>query len=129
MGMEDTTLGKNTNNTTKDTGVNSIPQGGQSAEAQAVVDEIMKKYDRESNVRPWKGVYDKVIKGLLAAFSLFMIYMNLFAVWDERIRRPLFVGIVILFIFILYPSGKNHLMKKLYMHKIINVLGSNGKAE
>ena len=105
-----------TNNTTKDAGVNSIPQGGQSAEAQAVVDEIMKKYDRESNVRPWKGVYDKVIKGLLAAFSLFMIYMNLFAVWDERIRRPLFVGIVILFIFILYPSGKNHLKPQKQNH-------------
>ena len=105
-----------TNNTTKDAGVNSIPQGGQSAEAQAVVDEIMKKYDRESNVRPWKGVYDMVIKGLLALFSLFMIYMNLFAVWDERIRRPLFVGIVIVFIFILYPSGKNHLKPQKQNH-------------
>ncbi len=105
-----------TNNTTKDAGVNSIPQGGQSAEAQAVVDEIMKKYDRESNVRPWKGVCDKVIKVLLALFSLFMIYMNLFAVWDERIRRPLFVGIVIVFIFILYPSGKNHLKPQKQNH-------------
>ena len=116
MGMEDTTLEEKTNNTTKDAGVNSIPQGGQSAEAQAVVDEIMKKYDRESNVRPWKGVYDMVIKGLLALFSLFMIYMNLFAVWDERIRRPLFVGIVIVFIFILYPSGKNHLKPQKQNH-------------
>ncbi|MCR5008536.1 MAG: TRAP transporter permease [Oribacterium sp.] len=114
--MEDTTLEEKTNNTTKDAGVNSIPQGGQSAEAQAVVDEIMKKYDRESNVRPWKGVYDKVIKVLLALFSLFMIYMNLFAVWDERIRRPLFVGIVIVFIFILYPSGKNHLKPQKQNH-------------
>ena len=106
-----------TNNTTKkDAGVNSIPQGEQSAEAQAVVDEIMKKYDRESNVRPWKGVYDKAIKVLLAVFSLFMIYMNLFAVWDERIRRPLFVGIVIVFIFILYPSGKNHLKPQKQNH-------------
>ena len=116
MGMEDTTLEEKTNNTTKDAGVNSIPQGGQSAEAQAVVDEIMKKYDRESNVRPWKGVCDKVIKVLLALFSLFMIYMNLFAVWDERIRRPLFVGIVIVFIFILYPSGKNHLKPQKQNH-------------
>ena len=117
MGMEDTTLEEKTNNTTKkDAGVNSIPQGEQSAEAQAVVDEIMKKYDRESNVRPWKGVYDKAIKVLLAVFSLFMIYMNLFAVWDERIRRPLFVGIVIVFIFILYPSGKNHLKPQKQNH-------------
>lgn len=71
------------------------------------VEELMKKYDRESNVRPWEGIPAIVIKVLLAAFSVFMIYMNLFAVWDERIRRPLFLGIVILFVFILYPARKS----------------------
>ena len=73
---------------------------------QADVDAIMKKYDRESNTRPWEGKPAKVIQLLLAAFSLFMIYMNLFAVWDERIRRPLFLGIVVLFVFLLFPIKK-----------------------
>ncbi|OON86725.1 C4-dicarboxylate ABC transporter [Oribacterium sp. C9] len=94
----------------KETG--TLTQAEQSLDTQAAVDEIMKKYDRESNTRTWTGVPDIVIKVLLAAFSLFMIYMNLFAVWDERIRRPLFVGIVILFIFILFPAGKSHHTKK-----------------
>ncbi len=71
------------------------------------VDEIMKKYDRESNIRPWEGIPAIVVKVLLAAFSIFMIYMNLFAVWDERIRRPLFLGIVIIFVFILFPARKS----------------------
>ena len=43
----------------------------------ADVEEIMKKYDRESNVRPWTGIPAIVIKVLLAGFSLFMIWMNL----------------------------------------------------
>ena len=73
----------------------------------ADVDEIMKKYDRESDTRPWDGVPAIVIKVLLAGFSLFMIWMNLFTVWDERIRRPLFLGTVILFVFILFPARKN----------------------
>ena len=73
---------------------------------QADVDAIMKKYDRESNRRPWEGKPAKVIQLLLAAFSLFMICMNLFAVWDERIRRPLFLGIVVLFVFLLFPIKK-----------------------
>ena len=73
----------------------------------ADVDEIMKKYDRESNTRPWEGVPAMVIKVLLAAFSLFMIYMNLFTVWDERIRRPLFLGIIVIFVFVLFPARKN----------------------
>ena len=74
--------------------------------SQADVDEIMKKYDRESNVRPWKGIPAMVIKAALAAFALFMIYMNLFTVWDERIRRPLFLGIVVVFVFVIFPARK-----------------------
>ncbi len=73
----------------------------------ADVDEIMKKYDRESNTRPWEGTPALVIKVLLAAFSLFLIYMNLFTVWDERIRRPLFLGIIVIFVFVLYPVRKS----------------------
>ena len=73
----------------------------------ADVDEIMKKYDRESNTRPWEGVPAIVIKALLALFSLFMVYMNLFTVWDERIRRPLFLGIIVIFVFVLFPARKN----------------------
>ncbi len=78
-----------------------------SADAAQSVEEMMKKYDRESNTRIWVGVPAIVIKAILACFSLFMIYMNLFAVWDERVRRPLFLGLVILFVFILYPASKS----------------------
>ncbi len=87
--------------------LNQNPAGDASVGSAADVEELMKKYDRESNVRPWEGIPAIVIKVLLAAFSVFMIYMNLFAVWDERIRRPLFLGIVILFVFILYPARKS----------------------
>ncbi|MBO7709466.1 MAG: TRAP transporter permease [Lachnospiraceae bacterium] len=80
---------------------------GAAAGSAADVEEIMKKYDRESNTRPWEGVPAIVIKVLLAAFSVFMIYMNLFTVWDERIRRPLFLGIVVIFVFVLFPARKS----------------------
>ena len=93
-------------NNEKDT-LNSAPAEDPSVGTAADVEELMKKYDRESNVRPWEGVPAIVIKVLLAAFSVFMIYMNLFAVWDERIRRPLFLGIIILFVFLLYPASKS----------------------
>ena len=87
--------------------LNNAPAGDPSVGTAADVEELMKKYDRESNTRPWEGIPAIVIKVMLAAFSVFMIYMNLFAVWDERIRRPLFLGIVILFVFILYPARKS----------------------
>ncbi len=72
----------------------------------ADVDAIMKKFDRESNVRIWEGKPKTIIRIALALFALFMVWMNMFATWDERFRRPLFVGIVILFIFILFPVKK-----------------------
>lgn len=80
----------------------------------ADVEEIMKKYDRESNVRIWEGTPKFVIRVMLAFFALFMVWMNMFATWDERFRRPLFVGMIILFVFLLYPlkkgtSRKNHI--------------------
>ena len=110
--MEDTTLEEKTKNMTEAVESKETGTLTEALDSQAAVDEIMKKYDRESNTRTWTGVPDTVIKVLLAAFSLFMIYMNLFAVWDERIRRPLFVGIVIIFIFILFPARKSHHTKK-----------------
>lgn len=41
------------------------------------VDAVMKKYDRESNVRVWEGKPKTVIRFLMAAFSLFCIYLTL----------------------------------------------------
>lgn len=76
----------------------------------------MKKYDRESNTRIWEGVPKKVVRYLLAAFALLMVYMNLFANWDERVRRSLFVGIVIILSFLVYPAKKGQHEEKSYSH-------------
>ena len=72
----------------------------------ADVEEIMKKYDRESNTRIWTGTPGMIIKFAMAAFALFMIWLNLFANWDERIRRCLFLGTIIVFAFVMYPMRK-----------------------
>lgn len=81
--------------------VNAMETGGREDVAR-----IMKKYDRESNTRPWSGAFERAIQLLLAAFSIFCIYMNLFAVWDERVRRPLFLGFVVILVFLLFPAKK-----------------------
>ena len=78
---------------------------------QADVDEIMKKYDRESNVRIWEGLPKQVIHYGLAAFSLFLMWMNLFCTWSETKRRPMFLGLVILFVFIVFPRKKGGIQK------------------
>ena len=70
------------------------------------VEAIMKKYDRESNTRVWTGKYAVALRWLTALFGIGLIWMNMFAKWDERFRRPLFVGLIILFVFAYYPLKK-----------------------
>ena len=73
----------------------------------ADVEEIMKKYDQESNTRTFDGVFALVVKGILTAFSLYLVYMNTFAVWDSRIRRASFLGLTLMLAFLLYPARKH----------------------
>ena len=70
------------------------------------VEAIMKKYDRESNTRIWEGTPRKILRILTALFGIFLIVMNMWIKMDERARRPLFLGLVILLVFIYYPIKK-----------------------
>lgn len=91
--------------------VNTAPAADASTGTAEDVEAIMKKYDRESNTCIWEGVPKTVVRYLLAAFALLMVYMNLFTNWDERVRRSLFVGIVIILSFLVYPAKKGSTKK------------------
>jgi TRAP transporter 4TM/12TM fusion protein len=80
------------------------------------VQAMMEKYDRESNTRIYEGVPAKVMRWFLVGFSLFSVYMNLIAMWDERTRRASFVGLLILMAFSLYPARKQSREKKRVNH-------------
>lgn len=71
-----------------------------------VITDVMKKYDRESNVRVFEGVPKQIVHWSLVAFSLFMVYMNLFATWGAQIRRCTFLGMVVLLVYVIYPMKK-----------------------
>ncbi len=73
---------------------------------QAAVDAVMKKYDRESNTRLWEGWQRWVVYGILAAFSLFVIYVTLFATWLDLIRYPSFFGSILLIGYLVFPAKK-----------------------
>lgn len=70
------------------------------------VDAIMKKYDRESNQRVWTGVPKLVIRVIMVAFSLWCIYVTLFATFLEEIRLTSFMGMIIVMGFLIYPAKK-----------------------
>ena len=74
----------------------------------ADVEAVMKKYDRESNVRIWEGTPKYVVMGLLAAFSLFCIAMTLWSKALQEVALTSFLGLVVIIGFMTYPASKNH---------------------
>lgn len=70
------------------------------------VDAVMKKYDRESNQRTWTGKQGLVVKTIIVAFSLWCIYVTLFATFLEEIRLTSFMALIILMGFLIYPARK-----------------------
>lgn len=78
----------------------------EAVDVQADVDSVMRKYDRESNTRIWEGKPKIAITVILAAFSLWCIYVTLFATFLEEIRLTSFMGLIILMGFLIYPSKK-----------------------
>ncbi len=70
------------------------------------LDAVMKKFDRESNTRVWEGAANVVVKSVLAAFSLFCIYVTLFASWLEELRLTTFVAFIIFIGYLMYPAKK-----------------------
>lgn len=67
---------------------------------------VMKKFDRESNTRIWEGKAKIVVNCILAAFSLFCIYVTFFATWLDAIRLATFVGCIVLIGYLIYPIKK-----------------------
>ncbi|MBR6741441.1 MAG: TRAP transporter fused permease subunit [Clostridia bacterium] len=70
------------------------------------LDAVMKKFDRESNTRVWEGKAKVVVNCILAAFSLFCIYVTFFATWLDSIRLSSFMGAIVLIGFLVYPAKK-----------------------
>ena len=76
------------------------------ADAPMDVEAVMKKYDRESNVRLWEGKPKIAINCILAAFSLFCIYVTFFATWLDLVRLASFVGCIVFIGFLVFPARK-----------------------
>ena len=76
------------------------------SEAPADLDAVMKKFDRESNVRIWEGTPKLIVSLVLAAFALFCIGVTLFATWLEEIRLTSFVALIVLIGFLVFPAKK-----------------------
>ena len=72
----------------------------------ADVEEVMKKYDRESNVRIWEGKTAVVIRWLSVLFSVYSIYVTLFSTALPEVRLTIFLGMILILGYLNYPIKK-----------------------
>ena len=76
------------------------------SEAPMDLDSVMKKFDRESNTRVWTGVPKIIVTCILATFSIFCIYVTLFATWLDEIRLTSFMAFIMFIGYLVFPAKK-----------------------
>ncbi len=91
------------------------------------LDDVMKKFDRESNTRIWDGVPKTIVTCILAVFSVFCIYVTLFATWLDEVRLTSFMAFIIFIGYLVFPAKKG-VQKTNYMpwYDIILMIAGTG---
>ena len=74
--------------------------------AELDADEIMRKYDKESQTRIWEGKPRIAIRAFMAVFSVYCIGMTLFSTTLPETRLSLFLGFIIIIGYLNYPANK-----------------------
>ncbi len=86
--------------------------------------EILKKFDKESDYRTLTGFIARVISAIAITFSVFQVYTAVFGVLDAMIQRSVHLSFGLCLIFLLYPTSKKWSRKKLHpLDAILAVLG------
>lgn len=70
-------------------------------------EEVLQKYDKESNKREPKGFWNIVISAICIVFAIFQLYTATFGILDAHLQRAIHLAFGFLLIFLLYPARKS----------------------
>lgn len=102
---------------------NTTEQAQTTDEQTIDAESIMRKYDRESNTRIWEGIPKIVVTAVLVLFSLWVLYMTLFSVAQAESRLSMFLALVVIVGYLMYPARKTgHKVNSLPWYDIILML-------
>ena len=73
---------------------------------------VLEKYDREANVRVYKGFSRVFVRILFVLFSMYAIFL-LFYPGEIRMERASFVGLIVLLVFVNFPATRSPKLKKI----------------
>ncbi len=72
------------------------------------VNQLMRKYDRESNTRIWEGKTGFIVRIIMVAFSVYCIWSTLWSVAALEKRLTIFLALIIVMGYLIYPASKHH---------------------
>ncbi|MFC2607839.1 MAG: TRAP transporter permease, partial [Selenomonas sp.] len=91
--------------------------------------EVLKKYDKESDVIEHKGFMAKVVAVLAIAFSLFQIYTAVFGVLDAQLQRAVHLGFGLTLVYLLFPMRQVWSREKVHVVDVVlAILGAGAPA-
>ena len=77
-------------------------------------EEVLQKYDKESNKRSMTGMWDYLIKGICIVFAIFQLYTATFGVLDAHLQRAVHLAFGFTLIFLLYPARASWSRKSMH---------------
>lgn len=88
-------------------------------------DDILKKYDKESDTMMYKGVMAKIVSAIAITFSVFQLYTATFGVLDAQLQRAVHLGFGLALVYLLYPTRKSWSRYKVHPFDVLlAVLGA-----
>ena len=74
---------------------------------QMTADEVLRKFDQESDKRELTGIWDLIVKAICIAFAIFQIYTATFGILDAHLQRSIHLSFGFILIFLLYPTRRS----------------------
>ncbi|MGE5484965.1 MAG: TRAP transporter permease [Ignavibacteriales bacterium] len=95
-------------------------------DVQAVVSQVLEKYDPESRYRRLSGAWGMLVRIIALAFSCFQLYTAVFGTFDDKIQRPAHLMFALTLIFLLYPSRRRWDRHRIHWFDVLLALASAG---
>ena len=70
-------------------------------------EEVLQKFDKESDKREMKGFWNIVISAICIIFAVFQLYTATFGILDAHLQRAIHLMFGFLLIFLLYPARRS----------------------
>ncbi|MBQ3854835.1 MAG: TRAP transporter permease [Anaerovibrio sp.] len=94
-----------------------------------LADEVLKKYNKESDTMLYTGFMAKLVSAIAIVFSVFQLYTAIFGILDAQLQRAVHLGFALALSYLLYPTRKSWSRTKVHpLDVLLAILGAAAPA-